>query len=134
MTADLPMPQSFREAFHRAIVQTHDWIRSGGREPKCTLEDQSWLADTLFGAMTEFDQDQLPEPDREIVLQIIGGVRSDERADMERDPCRDLPVTALSQPFRKLPANGRTNLHLWRVFWRTIGGHDAAVLFHNPTG
>ncbi len=80
-----PMPEKYREAFHAALVRTLDWMTHGGPEPECYLENRPYAASAFFVLMTKFDQDQMRQIDCELALQIMGGVRSDERADIERD-------------------------------------------------
>ncbi len=81
-----PMSEEYREAFRAALVRTHDWMRHGGPEPECHLENQPYVASTFFDLMTKFDQDEMSKTDCAIVLKIIGGAREAERADIERDP------------------------------------------------
>ncbi len=82
-----PMQEKHREAFHACLVKTRDWMGpTGGHEPECQLETQTYPAGTFFNFMTKFDQDKMRETDFELALRIMGGVREDERADIERDP------------------------------------------------
>jgi hypothetical protein len=83
--SDDPMLESHRESFHAALVRTRDWRRHGGPEPECYLENRPLPASTFFDFMTKFAE-PMPPIDLNLALQIIGGVRETERADIERDP------------------------------------------------
>jgi hypothetical protein len=81
------MPASFLAAFQNALVKTHDWMRPGaGSEPRCSLEDKEYSVGEFFGLMTPFVQDRLNDLDLWLVHKILGGVRVNERAEIDANP------------------------------------------------
>jgi hypothetical protein len=86
MTSD-SMPESYREAFEVAVSKTRDWTLkpSPGPEPECHLEGRPYLVSTFFDSMTKCAE-PMPTKICAAVLEIMGGVREDERAEIERHP------------------------------------------------
>jgi hypothetical protein len=81
------MPASFLAAFQKALVKTHDWMGPGaGSEPQCSLEDKEYSVGGFFGLMTPFVHDQLNDLDLWLVHKILGGVRENERAEIDANP------------------------------------------------
>lgn len=81
------IPASFLAAFQRALVKTHDWMRPGaGGEPQCSLEDKEYSVGEFFGLMTPFVQDRLSDLDLWLVRKILGGIRENERAEIDANP------------------------------------------------
>jgi hypothetical protein len=68
-----PMPQSWREAFHKALLRTDDWLRHSGPEPEVYLDETPMAAQTLFHLMTKFDQDRMRDMEIQLTYEILGG-------------------------------------------------------------
>jgi hypothetical protein len=80
------MPDSYREAFQRALVRTHDWIRRDGPEPKVNLDGTPIAAQTLFDLMTKFRRDEMQAIEIQLTYEILGGVREAEQNAIRSDP------------------------------------------------
>ena|ERR1700733_4465377 len=70
-----PMPQAWRDAFHKALLRTDDWIRHSGPEPEVYLDGTPMAAQTLFHLMTKFDQDRMRDVEIQLTHEILGGLR-----------------------------------------------------------
>jgi hypothetical protein len=70
-----PMPQAWRDAFHKALLRTDDWIRHSGLEPEVYLDGTPMAAQTLFHLMTKFDQDRMRDVEIQLTHEILGGLR-----------------------------------------------------------
>ncbi len=73
--ADMPIPDSHRDAFSEAVAAFHDWNR-GGSEPQISLEGQPYTVGAICNAVVVFRD---PMPDGvyddlcEIAKQFRGG-------------------------------------------------------------
>lgn len=85
-----PMPKSYREAFHKALVRTNDWICHSGPEPELYLDGTPMTVQTLFHLMTKFDQDLMRDVEIQLTFEILGDVWEAQRAAINSHPsCRN---------------------------------------------
>jgi hypothetical protein len=80
------MPNSYREAFQRALVRTFDWLRHGGAEPDVDLDGMPITAQTLFDLMTRFARDEMEAVEIQLTHEILGIVRQAERDAITSNP------------------------------------------------
>ena len=80
------MPESYRDAFQRALVRTRDWIRRDGPEPNLNLDGTPIAAQTLFDLMTKFRRDEMQAIEIQLTYEILGGVREAEQDAIRSDP------------------------------------------------
>jgi hypothetical protein len=81
-----PMPPSWREAFHKALLRTDDWLRHSGPEPEVYLDETPMAAQTLFHLMTKFDRDRMRDVEIQLTYEILGGLKEAQRYAITSNP------------------------------------------------
>jgi hypothetical protein len=81
-----PMPPSWREAFHKALLRTDDWLRHSGPEPEVYLDETPMAAQTLFHLMTKFDRDRMRDVEIQLTYEILGGLKEAQRYAISSNP------------------------------------------------
>ena len=78
------MPESYREVFCVAVVKLDQW-RLGEREPEVNLEGKHYPIGLIFGFMTKFDQDKMPDNMLLLARNIFDETGAAERSEIDRD-------------------------------------------------
>jgi hypothetical protein len=104
-----PMPQSWREAFHKALLRTDDWLRHSGPEPEVYLDETPMAAQTLFHLMTKFDQDRMRDMEIQLTYEILGGLKEAQRYAISSNPSYGKAAKYLARRIaeRKAEVEGR---------------------------
>jgi hypothetical protein len=98
------IPESYREAFQRALVRTFDWFRHDGPEPKVDLDGTPITAQTVFDLMTKFDRDWMQALEIQLTQAILGAVRQAERDAITSNPSYGNAARYLARRIRERKA------------------------------